>query len=99
MTVKPLWYQVLIKLDSQPEPPVNGIILLDDVTEKSRVVTGIITDVGEDVGKYSTDIEHKLKVGDKVYLSCFVGETMEIDGQKYQIVQEDDIYAYQPTGT
>ncbi|MBN2457332.1 MAG: co-chaperone GroES [Sedimentisphaerales bacterium] len=90
MKLKPLDNRVVIKQLEAEEKTAGGIILPDTAKEKPQV--GRITAVGPgkllDDGKRSS---MNVKKNDEVIYAKYLGNDVEIDGQKYIILREDDI--------
>lgn len=90
MELKPLDDRVVIKQSEAQEKTTGGIILPDTAKEKPQV--GKVVAVGP--GKLLDDGKrHKMSVrkGDKVIYAKYIGSEVEIDGEKYIILKEDDI--------
>ena len=86
MNIQPLADRVLV-LPAQAEEKVGGIIIPD--TAKEKPLRGII----KATGKGTKDEEMILKEGDEVLYGKYSGTEIEIDGEKYMIMKESDIYA------
>ena len=86
-TIKPLADRVLIKPAPAEEKTVGGIIIPDTAKEKpqrGKVVA---------VGNGTKDHDMTVKVGDQVLYGKYSGTEVDIDGVKYMIMKESDIYA------
>ncbi len=93
MKVKPLHDRVLVKpFEEEEEKSSGGIIIPDTAKEKPQkgevvaVGDGRILDSGEKVPMC-------VKVGDKVIYGKYAGTEIKIEGEKYLVMREDDIYA------
>jgi len=96
INIKPLADRVVVKMMSEEEmkpKSVAGIILPDSVTgEKPQegtvvaVGTGRVSDSGE-------TLPMSVKVGDRVLVSKYISDEVEIDGDTYAVVREDTILA------
>jgi len=92
MKVKPLGDRVLIKR-IEPEEVVKGGIIIPD-TAKEKPQQGEVVEVGP--GKRDEKgnrIPIDVKPGQKVLFSKYAGTEIEIDGEKYLIMSQDDILA------
>ncbi len=92
MKVKPLGDRVLIKR-IEPEEVVKGGIIIPD-TAKEKPQQGEVIEVGP--GKRDEKgnrIPMDVKPGQKVLFSKYAGTEIEIDGEKYLIMSQDDILA------
>ena len=92
INIKPLADRVLARrLDEAEEQKVGGIIIPDTAKEKPQeaeivaVGPGRVED-GERVGL-------EVSVGDKVLVGKYSGTEVEIEGEEYLIMREDDILA------
>ncbi|MDX9702379.1 MAG: co-chaperone GroES [Candidatus Auribacterota bacterium] len=90
MKVKPLYDRLLVKRLEAEEKTKGGIILPDTAKEKPRqgkviaVGQGKLNDKGERVAM-------TVKNGDTVLFSSYAGTDIQIDGEDFLIVREDDI--------
>ena len=92
MNVKPLADRVLVKPLEAKEVTKGGIVIPDTAKEKPQ--EGEIVAVGE--GRKTDDgktIALSLKKGDKVLYGKYSGTEINIDGEEYLIIREDDILA------
>jgi chaperonin GroES len=90
MKLRPLDDRVVIKQLEAEEKTTGGIILPDTAKEKPQI--GKIVAVGQ--GKLLDDGKRgkmSVKKGDEVIYSKYIGSDVEIDGEKYIILKEDDI--------
>ena len=84
MNIKPIGERVVVKPSETEEKTVSGIYLPDSAKEKQN--SGEIIAVGK--------IEdEEIKVGDKVIYSKYAGTEIEFDGEKYIILEKNDILA------
>jgi len=90
MKLRPLDDRVVIKQSEAEDKTAGGIILPDTAKEKPQI--GKIIAVGEgkllDNGKRS---KISVKKNDKVIYSKYIGSDVEIDGETYIILREEDI--------
>ncbi|OMH41046.1 co-chaperone GroES [Desulfurobacterium indicum] len=92
MKLKPLYDRVVVKKVEMEQKTAGGIILPDTAKEESQI--GEVVAVGE--GKLLDNGEVrplKVKEGDKVLYSKYAGNEVELDGEKYLIIREEDILA------
>ena len=89
---RPLEDRVLVMQSESEEMTAGGIVLPDTAREKpqrGKVVAagpGKLLDSGE---RGALDV----KVGDEVYYGKYAGTEVEMDGEKYVILRENDILA------
>ncbi len=86
MQIKPLGKRVLIKPVKEEEKTRGGIYIPDTAKEKKK--QGIVIEVG--------NIEEKelpVKKGDTILYTGYSSEELEIDGEKYLILDAKDVIA------
>jgi chaperonin GroES len=92
MKVKPLYDRILVKRLETVEKTKGGIIIPDTAKEKPQ--EGKIMALGK--GKLLEDGSIRpldVKVGDKVLFSKYGGTDINIEGEDYLILREEDILA------
>lgn len=87
VNVKPLADRVLVKPAEAEQKTASGIIIPD--TAKEKPMTGEVVAVG--CGK--KDEPMTVKVGDKILYGKYSGTEINIEGEDYLIMRENDIYA------
>jgi chaperonin GroES len=87
MNIKPLADRVLVLPNEAEQKTAAGIIIPD--TAKEKPMRGKVLAVGQG----TKDHEMTVKVGDEVLYGKYSGTEVEIDGTKYMIMKEGDIYA------
>ena len=92
MALKPLNDKIVVKRLEADDKTAGGILLPDSAKEKPK--QGKALSLGEgrvlDTGKRAS---FQVKEGDKVLFSSYAGSEIQIDGQEYLIMTEDDILA------
>jgi chaperonin GroES len=90
MKLVPLDDRIIVKQSEAEEKTAGGIILPDTAKEKPQ--RGKIIAVGpgkmQDNGKRS---EMSVKKGDEVIYTKYMGNDIQIDGEKYVILHENDV--------
>lgn len=91
--ITPIQDRVLIKPDAAKEKTDSGIHLAPSAVEKP--LSGTVVAVGEGIYSIQTGllIPTKLKVGDNVLHSKYGYTDIELEGQKYLIMKESDVFA------
>lgn len=90
MKLRPLDDRVVIKQSQAEEKTAGGIILPDTAKEKPQI--GKIIAVGP--GKLleeGTRNQMSVKKNDEVIYAKYIGSEVDIDGERYVILKEDDI--------
>lgn len=86
ISFKPLADRVLVEAAPAEEKTASGIFIPD--TAKEKPLHGTIVAVGN--GKKDEPLT--LKVGDQVIYGQYSGTEITLDGSKYLIMKESDIY-------
>jgi len=92
MNIRPLHDKILVKRIDLPNKTKGGIIIPDTATEKPQ--EGEVIALG--TGKILEDgkvIKLEVKKGDKVLFSQYGGNDINIDGDEYLIMEENDVLA------
>jgi len=92
MKVRPLYDRVLIKRLDTEEKTKGGIIIPDTAKEKPQEGKGIALGKGKLLDDGSTKALD-VKVGDKVLFGKYSGTDINIDGEDYLILREEEILA------
>ena len=91
--LKPLYDKIVVKVEEpQEQRTPSGIIIPDTAQEKPQV--GEVIAVGE--GKLLQNGEIKplrVKVGDYVVFNKYAGTEVELEGEKYLILSEEEVLA------
>ncbi|MBR3566426.1 MAG: co-chaperone GroES [Paludibacteraceae bacterium] len=87
MNVKPLADRVLVKPAAAEEKTIGGIIIPDSAKEKP--LQGEVLAVGNG----TKDEQMVLKVGDRVLYGKYAGTELELEGEKFIIMRQNDILA------
>ena len=90
MKVRPLADHILLQRLDQTEMSKGGIIIPDTAKEKSMEAKVVSVGRGRttDEGKL---IEPEVQAGDRVLVRKYAGTEVEIKGEEYLIVREDEI--------
>ncbi|MCE8422396.1 MAG: co-chaperone GroES [Candidatus Methanoperedens sp.] len=86
MRIKPIGKRVLIKSIKEEEKTSGGIYIPDAAKEKKK--QGIVVEVG-----FVDEKEFPIKKGDIILYTGFSSEELEIDGEKYLIIDSKDVVA------
>lgn len=87
MNIKPLADRVLVKPAAAEEKTVSGIIIPDSAKEKPLKGEVIA------VGNGTKNEEMVLKAGDTVLYGKYAGTEIELEGEKYIIMRQNDVLA------
>ncbi len=86
MQIKPLGKRVLIKPVKEAERTASGIYIPETAKEKKK--QGIVVELGNVEEK-----ELPVKKGDTILYAGYSSEELEVDGEKYLILDIKDIIA------
>lgn len=89
MKIKPLNDRVLVKRVSGEETTKGGIIIPDSAKEKPMEGEIVATGNGKTIDGKLTPLQ--VKEGDRVLFAKYAGTDVEIDGDEYLILYEDEI--------
>ena len=88
--IKPIGDRILVKHIEEKEQVRGGIIIPDSAKEKPQEAEVIALGTGKKDESGKT-IAFDVKVGDRVLISKYGGSEVKLDGEKYNLVREDDI--------
>lgn len=86
MKIKPIGKRILIKPVKEEEKTKGGIYIPDTAKEKKK--QGIVVEVGTVEEK-----EFPVKEGDIILYTGYSSEELEMDGEKYLILDSKDVIA------
>ena len=92
MKLRPLQDRILVKRVEEEEKTKGGIIIPD--TAKEKPAEGKVTAVGN--GKLGDDgkrVALEIKKGDRILFGKYSGTEVNVEGDEYLIMREDDILA------
>lgn len=87
MNVKPLSDRVLVLPNPAEEKTAGGLIIPD--TAKEKPLAGKVVAVGPG----TQEVKMEVKVGDQVLYGKYAGQELQIDGETYLIMKQNDILA------
>ena len=88
----PIGSRVLVSPDKVDEKTTGGLILPPTSTEDQKPETGVIVKLGEGKVK-GKQMEFNVKVGDRVYFKKYSPDELEIDGERFLLLDAGDILA------
>ena len=86
MTIKPIGKRILIKPIKEEERTKGGIYIPE--TAKEKKMQGIVVEVGT-----IDDKEFPIIKGDIILYAGYSSEELEMDGEKYLILESKDVVA------
>ena len=91
MKIRPLHDRVVIKRVEAEEKTTSGIVLPGAAAEKPDLGEVLAIGTGKVLDNGSVR-ELSVKVGDKVILGKYSGQTVKVDGEELLVVREEDIF-------
>ena len=88
----PVGNRVVLQRQEKEETSAGGIILPESAKKKPETATVIAVGAGK-VNQDGTTQAMSVKTGDVVLLDKYSGQEVEVNGEDYVIVKEDDIIA------
>lgn len=90
--LRPLRNRVIVERNENEESTKSGIIITDSSQE--RPPQGKIIAVGPGLLRENGELQPmSVEVGEEVYFSKYAGEEVEYEGNKYLILDDDEILA------
>jgi chaperonin GroES len=91
-SLRPLDDRVVLKVLDAEEKTAGGILLPDSAQEKPQ--RGKVTAVGQGrLGKGGERLKLDVKKGDVVLFGKYAGSDVQVDGEDYKILRENEILA------
>lgn len=90
--IEPLFDRVIVKRTEQETSTKGGILLPPTAQSKSPIAEVCYVGAGRETND-GTLIPLKVKVGDKVLLSTWGGDELNLGGEKLLVIKESDILA------
>jgi chaperonin GroES len=89
-TLRPLHDRVLVKRIEEEEARRGGIIIPDTAKEKPQEGQVVAVGTGK-VADDGTKTALEIKAGDRVLFARYSGSEIELDGEEYIVMKEDDV--------
>ena len=93
MKLKPIYDKIVVKrMEEKEQKTASGIIIPDTAKETPQV--GEVVAVGDGKVLSNGNVQAlKVKAGDKVLFNKYAGTEIELDGDKYLVMSEDEVLA------
>ena len=93
MKIKPLGDNIVVKLLKKEETTASGIFLPETMDEKKKA-EGEVMAVGlGKILKNGQRAQMEVMVGQKILFKKWGGDDVEVDGQEYKIINQEDVLA------
>lgn len=91
MQIEPIYDRLIIKRDEPKTKTDSGLYIPGDAVDKP--ITGVIVACGEGVlGENDQIFPLEVKVGDRVLFPKHCGVDIELEGENYLIVVEEEVF-------
>ncbi len=91
MKLKPLFDQIVIKMEEAEETTKSGIILTASAQEKPQFARVLAVGPGGYVD--GNKVEMVVKVGDRIVIRKYGATEIKLDGEEYLIARQSDVLA------
>lgn len=88
--IQPLGKRVVVSPDQVEEKTAGGLYVPASASEDKKPETGIVASLGIVNEK---DFKFTISIGDRVYFKKYSPEEIEVNGEKYYILDEADVLA------
>jgi chaperonin GroES len=95
LKIRPLDDRVVVQPNEPEERTPGGIVLPDTAKEKPLQGKVVAVGPGKLIEKTGERAKMSVKVGDRVIYGKYSGTEVELEGEKYVILRENDILAIQ----
>lgn len=92
MSIEPLADRIVVKRLEPEEKTAGGIVLPETAKEKPKEGKIIAVGPGKILDSGETS-KMQLKKGDRVIFASYAGTEVEVDGEEYLIMSEEDVLA------
>lgn len=90
--IQPLGKRVLVKPDVVETKTAGGLVLPPNANEDKKPETGTVVKLGKGNVK-GKEISFDVSVGDRIYFKKYAPEEIEVDNEKYLLLDVEDIFA------
>lgn len=91
--IYPLFNRVLVKVDKIEKKTAGGIHIPESAADRESVaaISGIVIDVGDDVGQGYGDGTSPIRPSNHVYFLRHAGTLIKINGEDYRVLNDLDL--------
>ena len=92
IAIQPIGDRIVVERESSEDVTSGGIVLPDSAKDKPS--RGIVVSVGNGrLLKDGTRSQMQLKKGDRILFSSYAPEELNLDGQEFLLMREEDVLA------
>jgi chaperonin GroES len=89
MNIRPLYDRIVVKRIDEKETRRSGIIIPDSAQEKPQEAEVVAIGKGKLIDGVLFPLE--VKVGNRILFGKYSGNEIQLDGQEYLVMREDDV--------
>jgi chaperonin GroES len=89
MNIRPLYDRIVVKRIDEKETRRSGIIIPDSAQEKPQEAEVVAIGHGKLIEGKLFPLE--VKVGNRILFGKYSGNEIQLDGQEYLVMREDDV--------
>ncbi len=93
LNITPLGTKVLVSPQEVEEKTTGGLIVPPTASEDTKPETGTVVKLGDGLNAKGEKMHFSVKVGDKVFFKSYSLDEIEVEGEKYFLVENSDILA------
>ncbi len=93
LKVQPLGTRVLVAPQEVEEKTSGGLIVPPSASEEQKPEMGKVVKLGDGLNSKGEKMHFGVKVGDKVFFKSYSLDEIEVEGEKYFLVDVADILA------
>jgi chaperonin GroES len=93
ISIQPLGTKILIAPQKVEEKTTGGLIVPPSASEDQKPEAGVVVKLGDGLNAKGEKMHFNVKVGDKVFFKTYSPDEIELDGEKYFLVDNSDILA------
>ena len=92
IAIQPIGDRIVVERESSEDVTSGGIVLPDSAKDKPS--RGVVVSVGNGrLLKDGTRSQMQLKKGDRILFSSYAPEELNMDGQEFLLMREEDVLA------
>lgn len=91
--IQPLGNRVIVKPEEIQEKTPGGLVIPPSAVDEKRPAYGEVLKLGIGKDSKGNALKFNVKVGDKVFFKKYSPEEIELDNEKYLVVEADDLIA------
>ena len=92
-TIKPVGWVLIVKPDPVAEKTNGGLYLPQTVREnqQQQAIMGTVIRIGDEAWEKFSSESFTPNVGDRILFAKYAGQVLELDGEEYRILNDQDV--------